>query len=48
MYNQTLYCDRKHIFHYRFQSFSTAQTLQRHVDYCFEINGKKTINMLKR
>ena len=48
IFNQTLQGDRKHIFCYCFQSFSTAQTLKRHVNICFEINGKQTIKMAKK
>ena len=47
MYNQTLHRDRKHFCCYCFQSFSTAQILERHVNDCFEINGKQVIKMTK-
>ena len=47
MFNPTLHHDRKHICCYCFQYFITAQTLERHVNDCFEINAKKMIKMAK-
>ena len=48
MYNQTLYQDREQICHYYFQSFSTAQILERHVNDSFEFNRKQVIKMTKK
>ena len=47
VYNQTLRRYRKHFCHYCFQSFRTAQLLERDVNDCFDINSKQVINMAK-
>ena len=48
MYNQTLHGDINHFCCYCLHSFSTAQILERHVNDCFEINGKQIIEMAKK
>ena len=47
MYNQTLHHDRKHFCRFCLQSFNTAQILERRIDDCFKINGKKMVKMAK-
>ena len=48
MFNQTLQRDRKHFCRYCLQSFSTAQILNRHVNDCFEINGKQIVKKVNK
>ena len=47
MYNQTLHHGRKHFCRFCLQSFNTAQILERRIDDCFKINGKKMVKMAK-
>ena len=47
MCNQTLHRNRKHFYLYCLQSFSTEQILEKHVNDCFEINGKQIIKITK-
>ena len=48
MFNQTLHRDGKHIFCYGLQTFSSEQTLERHVNNCQKINGKQMIKIIKK
>ena len=48
LYNQTLLCDRKHFWCYCLQYFSAAQLLERHVNDCFEIDGKWMTKIAKK
>ena len=45
MYSQTLHRDRKDFCRYWLQSFINAQILERRVNYCFEINGKRMVKL---
>ena len=45
---KTLHYDRKHFCCSCLQSCSTAQILERHVNDCFEINGKQMIKIAKK
>ena len=45
LYNQRLHRDRKHFCRYCLQAFSTAQILERHVNDCFEMDGKRLIKI---
>ena len=46
--NQASHRDIKRFCWYCFQSFSTPQILERHVNDCFEINDKQMIKMTKK
>ena len=48
MYGHTLHRGRKHFYCFRLQAFSTEEILKRHIEYCFEINGKERIKMSKK
>ena len=48
MFNQTVNSNKKHICYYYFQSFSTAQILERHVNDCIEISDKQMIKMVTK
>ena len=48
MYNYTLHRDRKHISRCCIQCLGSEQTLQSHVNDCFEINGKQMIKRAKK
>ena len=47
MYDHALYRARKHYCHYCLQALSTEEVLKDHFKYCFKINIKQKIRILK-
>ena len=48
LYNQILHRDKKLICRFCFQSFGRAQTSERHINDCSEMNDKQMIKVAKK
>ena len=47
MYDHILHGEKKHFCRYSLQDFSTEEILKCHINDCFKINGKQTMQMPK-